>query len=208
MIIGLGYEARAGKDFAADILCKEFGCQRLSFAQPLYAMAFASVGLDPLDSHDHEKREAFKTELHELKAPIADCPGPCAGAPQALINGRALLQWLGTNVIRAGFEDTWALILQDKIRKSPGANYVIPDCRFLNEAVALKDIAHECWVDVELVQISRASGLEGRGDTTGGISGHRSETEGRFIPWNRTIVNDFTENFREQVIALGKELLT
>ena len=194
MIIGLGYEQQVGKDTAAMILRDELGFQILSFAEPLYRMAFAATGKDSKLAAIPGHREDFKRELHRFSVFASD-DGPW-------VTGRAILQWLGTDVIRAGYRETWTSILSDKLRKNPGENYVITDVRFENEAECLRDMAHELWVDCELVRIMRPIGGK-----VHGIGGHPSDLDGAKIKWDRIVENWFDETYSEAIISLGRELL-
>lgn len=50
-----------------------------------------------------------------------------------------MLQQLGTNVLREGFnKEVWIKALLIELNKQPG-NYIISDCRFKNEAKAIQD---------------------------------------------------------------------
>lgn len=126
-VIGISGYARAGKDTIGDYLV-EIGYIRASFAdlirQALYALnPFASDGIrvkDVIDEHGWEGSKNVDPEI------------------------RALLQRLGSDVGRSMIDDNiWVDLALKNI--PDGAKIVFTDCRFPNEAVAIKKFGGELW---------------------------------------------------------------
>jgi hypothetical protein len=126
-VIGISGYARAGKDTIGDYLV-ELGYIRASFAdlirQALYALnPYASNGVrvkDVIDEHGWEGSKAVDPEI------------------------RALLQRLGSDVGRSMIDnDIWVDLTLKNI--PDGSKIVFTDCRFPNEAVAIKKFGGELW---------------------------------------------------------------
>lgn len=124
MLIGLSGYAQSGKDSTADILVREFGFKRLAFADSLRAAVYA------LDPH---------MEIGDLTyAKVLDYYGGYEAARETphKTEIRRLLQRMGTEVGRNLFgENFW--VDQTLSKREPHLDYVITDCRFLNEARAV-----------------------------------------------------------------------
>jgi hypothetical protein len=120
MIIGLSGYARSGKDTVAQLLCLNYGYQRISFADP---MREAILTLNPkIDSITH----------------VSDYVGDY-GWDMAKQNPeiRRLLQVFGTDVGRKMFgENVWIDMAFKHVE--PDSRVVIADVRFPNEAEAIK----------------------------------------------------------------------
>jgi hypothetical protein len=109
-------EVGAGKDTAASFLPYT---HRFGFADPLKQMAAIGFGFTHEQLYDPVQKEVMD---------------PRWGA-----SPRAILQWLGTDVLRARWEDFFtrnmdARIEQARKEKGPHAFIVLTDCRFPNEA--------------------------------------------------------------------------
>jgi len=122
--------AGSGKDTAAAILIEEFGYEKLSFAGSLKDALAAIFGWsrDSLEGATTESRRWREEEdawwSAALKRPVTP---------------RKMLQEWGTEVGRDAFHpDIWLLSVQRKIEQHPQKKFVITDCRFENEAEALK----------------------------------------------------------------------
>lgn len=81
-----------------------------------------------------------------------------------IINGRDLLQIVGTDVFRNRIDpDLWVNLARNKIKKNPQINFVIPDVRFENEYALINELGGEliCVVrdmqDLEIMQADRES---------------------------------------------------
>lgn len=176
-LIGLSGYARSGKDTVAEMLWP-FGYVRRSFATPLKDAVYA---LDPLVGQDMTERVAALVDEYgwdEVKV----------GVPEA----RRLLQRMGTEVGRVLFgEDFWVERAFASLR--PGAAYVFADCRFPNEAKAIRAAGGQVW------RVERPG--------VGPITDHPSETS--LDDWDFDLVLDNSGDFRflaEQVHEAVKAL--
>jgi len=117
MIIGLGFQARSGKDTVADFLVENHSFTKIAFADALKEGAAVIFGLD----HDQlygDKKDVVD-EFWE------DTP-------------RNILQKMGTECMRRGYrDDLWVKCVERAIRLHE-LNWVITDVRFPNEAEAIK----------------------------------------------------------------------
>jgi hypothetical protein len=148
MIIGLSGYARSGKDEAAKVLVEEYGFQRVAFADKLRAclamlnpivsykqMIGSPVG-DPLDVESYY----VPVRLVEVLASYG-WDGYKTSPFSAEI--RELLQRMGTEAGREVLgENVW---VDAALNTAKGSNLVITDCRFPNEARAIKDRGGEMW---------------------------------------------------------------
>lgn len=157
-----GY-AQAGKDTAAAALIAE-GWERISFAEP---MRDAMAALDPIVSaHAGITRYTDAVAEHgydEAKGKYTEI--------------RRLMQRLGTEVGRELFgQDFWVERAMAQVK--PGGRYVITDCRFPNEAEAVRAAGGL------VVRIRRPG--------TGPVNDHRSDTGVDDLAVDFEIVNDGT----------------
>lgn len=127
-VIGLSGYARSGKDTVADILVRHHGYTRIAFAD---VMRDFMLAVDP-----------YIAPMYRLSECITDVGWDEAKVTRPEV--RRLLQAVGTDAGRKFLgEDVWveATISKLDILK----NYVISDCRFLNEAAAVKMLDGEVW---------------------------------------------------------------
>ena len=139
-LIALTGLAGSGKSTAADYLIAVHGFTRVRFAAPLKAM-IAAIGLD----ERHIEGELKQTPMEEL----------CDHTP------RYAMQTLGTEWGRKCMgDDFWVNLWRaDACRHS---RVVVDDCRFPNEAAAVRKLGGEVWR------------IEGRG----GIAGNHASEAG------------------------------
>lgn len=146
-IIGAGHTCRVGKDEMAGILCREFGFERVSFADPLYEECrnlpqWCEVGGDGVWVYSRPKHTL--RDGKPFKA--VSLPRPDFLTDKLLHEGMrekhpSLLQWWGTDVRRMHFsENYWVQQVVDKVKANPTGRFISPDCRFPNEAKAIKDL--------------------------------------------------------------------
>lgn len=134
-VIGLSGKKRVGKDTVAAILASQHGYIRKSFAGILKDMALA---IDPMVSLDGSDDLGGTTTYDHAYARLSEIVEPhgweiAKGFPDV----RRFLQRLGTEGIRGHLgDDTWVNALFSRLE--PGGHYVITDCRFPNEARAVK----------------------------------------------------------------------
>lgn len=131
MIVGVSGWARSGKDTVANYLVDNFGFVKMSFAEP---MREALVQLNPnirVGGHSTELASAVRLMGWEnLKSESPDV--------------RGLMQRLGTEVGRNMFgEDFWVNLAMSRVK--PGMNVVFADCRYPNEADAIKAAGGLIW---------------------------------------------------------------
>lgn len=131
MIVGFVGLIGSGKDTAADYLISSFGYSRDSFAGPLKDAVSSVFGWDRelLEGRSQISRE-WREKVDEWWANRLSMPH---------LTPRWVLQYWGTDVFRNHFhQDIWIASLENKLCKSKG-NVVITDCRFQNEAMAIKN---------------------------------------------------------------------
>jgi dephospho-CoA kinase len=147
--------AGSGKDTAAAILIEELGYEKLSFAGSLKDALSAIFGWsrDSLEGATTESR-IWREEEDEWWSAALKRP----------VTPRKMLQEWGTEVGRNAFHpDIWLLSVQRKIEQNPCKKFVITDCRFENEAEALKALG------------ARLIGIK-RGERSDELMQHASET--------------------------------
>lgn len=119
MIIGLGHQARVGKDTAARYLVENYGFQRYAFADKLKEFTYAA---NPA-----------------VRAIVDDCRGDWEQAKEhAFI--REALQYTGAAGRQVFNEDYWVDLVLDQITARPTwikEDFVITDVRYPNEAGAI-----------------------------------------------------------------------
>lgn len=166
-IIGLSGYAQSGKDTAAEVLVEQFGYERRAFADPLKqsvidlnpivdtlddgAMVRAAEVLKYYRTFDAIKKSEFGEEF------------------------RVLWQRQGTEVGRKLRPSLWVESTFNSMED--GGKYVITDCRFPNEAEAIKNWGGAIW------RITRAG--------VGPVNDHPSETSLDDYPWDREIRNNY-----------------
>lgn len=147
MIVGLTGYARSGKDTVADIMVRDYGFEKRSFAGPLKKMLRT---LDPIITADwdyvplggcgergccgdDEVIDTIPIRLSELNDYTEDDLKECFDGEY-----RRLLQVLGTDCIRAIDPDFWVKAAVQDLNVlqmvNPDARIVFTDCRFPNEA--------------------------------------------------------------------------
>lgn len=126
-VIGLSGYARAGKDTIGDYLVN-LGYERASFAAPIRKALYT---LNPYSTNSVRIQEVIDTYGWE-------------GSKEVDPEVRLLLQRLGSDVGRAMIDnDIWVDLT---LRAIPdGAKVVFTDCRFPNEAAAIKRFGGEVW---------------------------------------------------------------
>lgn len=135
MIIGLCGLAGCGKNAVADILARLEGAEIIAFAGPIYDAVAAITGLSVAQLQDRSRKEATLPWLG--KSP------------------RELLQTLGTEWGRESVHpEIW---VRTAMRRAAACQLaVITDCRFVNEAQAIRRAGGVVW------QVRRqAAGLGG-----------------------------------------------
>lgn len=179
MIIGLSGYAQSGKDTTAQFLVDE-GFERIAFADALRDALYA---LNPIITEwggtERVQDVIDRNGWDESKVTYSEI--------------RQLLQRLGTEVGRNQFGPTFWVDIAFKKLTDPNGKYVFTDCRFAQEAQAIKDAGGQIW------RITR--------DGTAPVNAHPSETalddwdfDGRLFN-NSTLASLRIETFKCLAIA-------
>lgn len=120
LIIGLGFQARAGKDTVAEYLVNNYGFKRYAFADRLKEVCSSLM-------HENAFGDGFKTSSFET-------------SPGVAMTGGQLLQRAGVALRNTIDEDLWVNIVRKQIEESDYTHIVIPDCRFINEGHIIKEM--------------------------------------------------------------------
>jgi hypothetical protein len=123
MVILISGKKRAGKDYIADIISKEFGFKKIAFANNLKEIISVTfnISLDELD--------LFKNEPQNFPIYFGD----------KKTDFRKILQRCGTAIKPIFGEDIWANLVKKRI-EDLNSNVVISDFRFLSEYYTLEDL--------------------------------------------------------------------
>ena len=125
-IIGLTGFAGAGKDTAADILVREQGFTKISFASALKDMVACVFRWDRdlLEGSTSASRE-WREQIDPWWSNRLDMPA---------LTPRYVLQWMGTEVMRNHFHDEiWIASIERLLETHTAERIVITDARFPNE---------------------------------------------------------------------------
>lgn len=137
MIIGISGLIGSGKGTVADFLVEKQGFIKLSFADRL------KDGVSTLFGWDRALLEGDTVESREFREKPDKYWSNETGQT---VTPRRVLQLYGTECLRQGFFDgIWVSLVKQQILDNPNKNYVIPDCRFWNELLMLKDIGGYTW---------------------------------------------------------------
>jgi len=134
MIIGLGHQARVGKDTVGQILCRDHGFTRVSFAAPVYQVV---TDMNPLLTYSHYKNEPLDSLVDQMGWEW------CKGHTDV----RDLLIGLGAGMRKLD-PNVWVRIAEQKIWRLAEAKGVLPhaldvvvtDMRYRNEATMLRQL--------------------------------------------------------------------
>jgi len=212
ILIGLTGLAGSGKDTLADGLVLRAGFVKLAFADALrqeVQHAFELVdGFDRAAGWALLTDRATKQQPHERLALgwctnlefvqavnravfAGDMPLDELDVPRS---PRQILQWWGTEYRRAQNEHYWVIKLLERmadLAEGGSRHLVITDCRFANEALAVRDAGGELW---QVFRPGQAV-LEG---------GHASQQSGDALRPERIVVNNGTV---DALVGQGLRLL-
>jgi hypothetical protein len=129
VIIGIGHVAQTGKDTAAEALCRDLGFRRVSFADPLKALAKEAnpIILSNMMTNVGLGSGKLSKLVDQLGWDAAKVQFPAV---------RQFLQDLGLGARKVFGPDFWVNVAMESIGDFD--NVVIPDVRFVNEAEAIK----------------------------------------------------------------------
>jgi hypothetical protein len=134
MIVGLSGYAQSGKDTFASFLVEDHGFERMAFADPLRDMLYA---LNPLTWVYALPEQKAGTYNDSVQAIVDQHGWEWAKANTGV---RELLQRLGTEAGRRVLgENIWVDTALSKVPLGTDRNIVFTDCRFVNEAEAIRD---------------------------------------------------------------------
>jgi hypothetical protein len=128
-LIALSGRAGSGKDTVASMIP---GAVRMSFAEPLKRFCMEVFGWT-------EAQVFGPSELRNVPDPRY------VRHTGELLTPRHALQTLGTEWGRGCSEDVWAQLGVRRALASPADVVVITDCRFVNEARAVRSVGGEVW---------------------------------------------------------------
>jgi hypothetical protein len=116
MIVGIAGKMQVGKDTAAEALISS-GYTRIAFADFLkeFVMKLFDMSWNQMYTFEGKQTKDFRYNL----------------------TPRELLQWFGTDVVRANFPDLWVQHMKSAVFEK--GDVVIPDVRFANEAKFILD---------------------------------------------------------------------
>jgi hypothetical protein len=165
MIIGLGYQARAGKDTVASHLVNHHSFVQESFAFPLKEF----VGRQICGFNDKQLYGAWKEVID----------------PEWGLTPRQMLQLIGTDALRkVVHDDFWVIPMKRKLKEHirNERHVVISDVRFMNEIALIKKLGGT------VVRIDRTNP-----DKISGFDKHSSETELDYYDgWDDVLENNRT----------------
>ena len=151
IVIGLTGLARAGKDSVADILVRDHGFVKMSFAAPLKRMVKnlnPVVGFEPSgcmecdyeDCMSNTLQPVYLQDLYDDGWTDEDIKASEFGA-----EARRLWQRFGTDTMRAEQDDYWIQAATRELLLSGHERVVFTDCRFPNEAdfIYMLSVDHE-----------------------------------------------------------------
>ena len=137
MIVGMCGLIGTGKDTVADILVHNYNFKKISFADKL------KDGVATVFSWDRQMLEGTTDESRSWREQKDEF---WSRETNEHITPRLVLQMFGTDCMRNGFYNgIWVSIVKQQILENPNQNFVIPDVRFENEAVMIKEVGGEVW---------------------------------------------------------------
>jgi protein gp37 len=150
-LIGLAGLAGSGKSTAAEALVREFGAARIPFAEALRRIVDGAGVCPPeaiRDAKDGKHFGTFEWSLTDTAyafgaAGVSRHSRGKHHVAREFPTGRALLQWVGTDLLRTADPDVWIKLHADAVARSAaqiGARIVVADdCRFPNERQYIRD---------------------------------------------------------------------
>jgi hypothetical protein len=160
-IVALSGRAGAGKDSLADVWVRAHGFTRLAIADPLRRVAAAVW--NALQPRWRTTADAWASQARK-NAPFADPFAWLEDAPEVDVMGvprdqvapRHVLQWLGSDVMRAELgPDVWVNAAVAAAAAAPdGSRVVVTDCRMPNEAAVLRAAAARMGAAFLLVRVT------------------------------------------------------
>lgn len=128
----------SGKDTTADILVRDYGYTKMSFAGPLKDVVAAAFGWD---------REMLEgaTSVNRAARNVPDSEWSSVLGKQGF-TPRNALQMIGTEIFKKHVApDFWVYRLKKAIIESGFDKIVVTDCRYENEFMMLKGLGAKMW---------------------------------------------------------------
>lgn len=204
IVIGLSGLARSGKDSVADVLVREHGFVKMSFAAPLKRMV---KNLDPIVGWNDEPKcsplceecvnegPIYLSDLYELGWTDDEIKASDFGD-----EARRMWQRFGTDVMRAEDDAYWINKARDEMFDSGHQRVVFTDCRFPNEAEMIYEL-NRPWTTASVWKVTRP-GVEL------GENPHVSETWVGRMGEEFQVCNDGTLEDLSEPVAIGVDYLT
>jgi hypothetical protein len=158
-IVSLTGLAGSGKDTVADTLVAQKGFTKVAFADALRAEVAAAFDIDVAHLTQRETKEhpistlaldrCLDPKFVRCMATVFATAGLSATLLSAPRSPRQIMQWWGTEYRRAQDDDYWVKRLYDTLMHAFTFQFcdlfVIPDCRFENEAVFVRRNHGQIW---------------------------------------------------------------
>lgn len=205
IVIGLTGLMRAGKDSVADVLVREHGFVKMSFAAPLKRMV---KNLDPIVGWNDEPMcspccdecegpgPVYLSDLYAMGWTDDDIKASPYGE-----HARRMWQRFGTDVMRAEEDDYWIkAAYRDLMSMTTDARVVFTDCRFPNEAEFIYEL-NDGLTTASVWKVTRP-GVEL------GENPHVSETWVGRMGEEFQVCNDGTLEDLAEPVAIGVDYLT
>lgn len=196
IVIGLTGYMRAGKDSVADILVREHGFLKMSFAS---AIKEKTLRLDPIVGHNLEYCcSACGPEIEEVH--LSDLYDDYGYTDEDIKESeygdevRRLWQRFGTEVFRGHNSDFWVDLAMERLEDPRAERVVFNDVRFPNEAQAIYDLGNEQWDDEDGDWWAHNTSIwrVERPGVDADVDGHASEQHVGLMGEEVTIHNDGT----------------
>lgn len=173
-LIGFAGRKGVGKDTAAEYFHAAAQYEQAAFADPL------KLGLAKM--FDIPLPQFYNTQYKELIL------------PEFGFSIRQLMQFVGTEGVRALNKDAWLILMDKKLKKNPSIRYCISDLRMENEAEFVRSRG---GIVVHIL----------RGDFGPSKEAHSTEAGLEVRPCDLVLHNKGTlEEFKDSLYRLGKKL--
>lgn len=201
IVVGLSGYKGAGKDTVADILVRDYGFTKMSFAAPLKAMLRR---LDPIIGHDlyagccaecSDQPEVTEVRMSDA-AKFGFDDQSLKHSPWAE-EVRGLWERLGTECIREEDEDFWVSLAELQIEASTAERIVFTDVRFENEVEMIYAQESEN-IHTSVWRIARQGTAAGD---------HDAEKLAGLLGEEVTILNDGTIDELREPVAMAMSLM-
>jgi hypothetical protein len=135
-IVGVSGNAQSGKDTCADVLVEQYGFTKVSFADGVREFM---VRLDPVLHFGGMETALLSEHITE------------GGTPEQWAwlkensDAREHMVAIGAGAREIMGEDVWIRAALAKMERAPWTSFVLPDCRYANEARMIRGMGGEVW---------------------------------------------------------------